>query len=173
MRYAAQFGRAETLVVHDPACAHALLVRYPEVGAQLKPRVIHPARFLAENLDLEKPGHSKRYEGPSIAYADTCSLSRGLGLVDEPRRLLRRITGQKPIELEGMSRREVDCCGAAGLLPESAPATAQTMAEAKIQAFRDTGADELAVFSPRCAAHLSSVDPTIVVVDAAHLIARL
>jgi Fe-S oxidoreductase len=173
IRYAAQFERSQTLVVHDAACAHALLVRYPEVGAELRPRVIHPARFLAENLDLEKRVQSKRYEGPSIAYADTCSLSRGLGLVDEPRRLLRRITGQKPIELEGLGRREVDCCGAAGLLPESTPTTANAMAEAKIQAFRESGADELAVFSPRCAAHLSRVDPTIVVVDGAHLIARL
>jgi hypothetical protein len=47
------------------------------------------------------------------------------------------------------------------------------MAEAKIESFRASGADELAVFSPRCAAHLRSVDPTLVVVDAAHLIARL
>jgi L-lactate dehydrogenase complex protein LldE len=135
--------------------------------------VIHPAQFLAENMDLEKPEHLKRYEGPSIAYADTCSLARGLGVVDEPRRLIRRITGKKAIELEGLGRREVDCCGAAGLLPESAPATATAMAESKIESFRASGADELAVFSPRCAAHLRSVDPTLVVVDAAHLIARL
>ncbi len=173
IRYAAQFARTNTLVVHDPACAHALQARYPEVGAELHPRVVHPARFLADNLDLEKPEHAKRYDGPTIAYADTCSLARGLGLVDEPRRLIRRITGQKPIELEGLGRREVDCCGAAGLLPDAARATAEAMAAQKIEAFRESGANELAVFSPRCAAHLRSVDPTLLVVDAAHLIARL
>lgn len=173
-RYASQFSKADTVVVHDAACAHALAVRYPEVGAALRPRVVHPARFLAESLDREDPEHKRRAEQePTIAYADTCSVARGLGLIEEPRRLLRRITGKKPIELEGLSRQSVDCCGAAGLLPESAPQAARLMAESRITAFRESGAEELAVFSPRCAAHLRSVDPGLPVVDAATLIARL
>lgn len=172
-RYASQFSKVDTLVVHDAACAHALAVRYAEVGAALRPRVVHPARFLAENLDLEKPEHEHTEQEPTVAYADTCSLARGLGLIEEPRRLLRRITGKKPIELPGLSRQNVDCCGAAGLLPEASPQAARMMAEGRILAFRESGAEELAVFSPRCAAHLRSVDPSLPVVDVATLIARL
>jgi hypothetical protein len=47
------------------------------------------------------------------------------------------------------------------------------MAEARVQAFRESGAAELATFSPRCATHLRSIDPTLPVVDVTMLLARL
>jgi hypothetical protein len=47
----------------------------------------------------------------------------------------------------------------------TAPETAHAMAEARLEAFRRSGAAQLAVASPRCAAHLKSVDPTAPVVD--------
>jgi Fe-S oxidoreductase len=168
--YAAQFSKAERLVVHDAACAHALAVRYAEVGVELRPKVVHVAAYLAENVGR---GAEHPKEARSFAYADTCSLARGLALVDEPRRVLEVITGKRPVEVAGPTGREVDCCGAAGLLPDTAAQTARLMAEARIAAFRESGADELLVFSPRCAAHLRAVDPSIPVADASSVIARV
>jgi Fe-S oxidoreductase len=90
-----------------------------------------------------------------------------------PRKLVARAAGAPPLELPGLRGMDADCCGAAGLLPTTAPATALAMAESRIQAFRQTGAAQLACMSPRCAAHLRKVDPTLDVVDVSALLARL
>lgn len=188
-RFASQVKDIETLVVHDPACAHAIQRRYPIVGVTVRPKIVHVADFLLDALastrvvygggDLPSrwpSNHASSSNGPSRstpAYADTCNLARGLGIVDQPRRLIQKLADQGPIELRGLRGVEVDCCGASGLLPLSAPHTARAMAEAKIQSFRDSGASELAMFSPRCAAHLRSIDPTLPVVDVTMLLARL
>ena len=46
-------------------------------------------------------------------------------------------------------------------------------AEARIEAFRASRAERLAVASPRCAAHLKSVDPRIEIVDPTTLLAQI
>jgi Fe-S oxidoreductase len=94
-----------------------------------------------------------------------------MNLVDEPRRILARVAD--PLEISDMRGREVDCCGAAGLLPLTAPETARAMGEARINAFRASGAEELALMSPRCAAHLRAIDPGLKIVDVTQLLSRL
>lgn len=170
-RFSAQVRDAKHLVVHDPACADALKRRYRELFIRLVPEVHHVSEFLDERLSVlgPPPGHTAR--GARVAYAETCSLARGMGVVEAPRRLLGRTSEHDLVELQGAAGR--DCCGASGLLPLTAPQTARTMAEVRIHGFRDSGAPELAVFSPRCAAHLKSVDPALPVVDGAMLLARL
>jgi Fe-S oxidoreductase len=197
-RYAEALSIADRLVVHDPACAHALRVRYRDFGVHLRPRVIHAASFFAERFGLapereadlgetlESSGARMGGSAPidlggaeqashedAIAYLDSCHLCRGLKLAKTPRRLVAKATGSEPIELPGLRGPDADCCGAAGLLPATAPATATAMAEARISAFRQTGAKQLAVFSPRCLAHLKRVDPSIDALDVATLLGRL
>jgi fumarate reductase (CoM/CoB) subunit B len=170
-RFAAQVKDVETLVVHDSACAYSMKVRYADVGVELAPRVVHVSEFLAEKLPSLEVQPKDAASRPRLAYADACSVARGLGLVDEPRALVQKVA--ETVELPGLRGRSADCCGASGLLPLSAPETSRTMAEAKIQAFRDSGAAELVTASPRCAAHLRSVDPSLPVLDLAMLLARL
>lgn len=180
-RFVTQFTGVRRLVVHDPACAHTLRQRYRDVGVEVPFQVQHVASFLAEHLegaDRRGPqagdaGRQARGESGTIAYTDSCSLARGLGVIDEPRRLLARCSGAPPVELAGLRGAQVDCCGAGGLLPLTVPGTARTMAEERIAAFRASGATQLATFSPRCAAHLKATDPTLPVVDVATLLARL
>jgi hypothetical protein len=47
------------------------------------------------------------------------------------------------------------------------------MGEARIQSFRDSKASELAMFSPRCEAHLRAIEPDLPVVDVTMVLARL
>lgn len=170
-RFAASLAGVERLIVHEPSCAQALLVRYPEFGVQVPAQVQHVGTFLAPLLDGPAPLRKK--EHPPVAYVDCCQLTRGLDLVDQPRQLLMRHLGDAPRELEGLHGRQVDCCGATGLLPLAAPATAQALAEERLTAFRATGASELVTFSPRCAAHFKSVAPSVRVVDVSAVLARL
>lgn len=169
-RFASQLEEAEKIVVHDPACAHAIASRYADVGVEVRAKVEHVSTYLHAHTGEGVRAH----DWPRTAYADTCSLTRGLGEVDAPRKLLRQILGGKADELVDITQpMDADCCGAAGLLPLAAPHTARAMAEARIQAFRETNAERLAMASPRCAAHLKSVDPSLDVVDLTSLFARL
>lgn len=170
-RFAAQVKDVERLVVHDPACAHTLRVRYPELGVSVAPSVEHVSEFLAAKLG---PGSNATLDGQPrrrVAYHESCSLARGLGVAGAPRALLARVA--EPVELAGQMGRAADCCGAAGLLPLSAPATAQELGEARIEAFRRSGASKLATMSPRCAAHLRSIDRNLPIVDVTMLLARI
>lgn len=170
-RFAQQLKDVDTLIVHDAACAHAMKQRYADVGVELKTEIKHVSQFLVDKVGA--PRQRGGDSAPKVAYSDTCSLARGLNLVDEPRAILRKLFEGGAIELPGLRGHEVDCCGASGLLPLTAPGTARAMGEARIAAFRATGAEELATFSPRCAAHLRAIDPTLRVVDVAMLLARL
>ncbi len=169
-RFAAQLEGAERVIVHDAACGHALAKRYADVGVKVSPTIEHVTTFLARRL----PMHSGKPGAPTTALMETCGLSRGLGETAAPRAVLAHALGAPPIELgTASSGAAADCCGAAGLLMLSAPQTATAMAEARIEAFRASGAERLAVASPRCAAHLKSVDPRIEIVDPAALLAQI
>ncbi len=169
-RFAAQFHGARTLVVHEPSCYQALATIYPRFGIDLAPRVVGVLGFLAPHLDLSKMDGE---EGPQVAYLDQCQLDRGMKEVTRPRHFVRRLARKRPIELPELTCEEADCCGASGLLPQVAPQTARAMAEARIQAFRESGADELTMLSPRCVKHLRSVDPSLPVYDLTTLLSRL
>jgi Fe-S oxidoreductase len=169
-RFSAQAKDVETLVVHDPACGEAFEKRYRQVGVELRPRIVHVAAYLEGRLQ-PRAGSNDGASRPQIAYHDACSLARGMDIVEEPRDLIARVG--EPIEIAHMRGKDVDCCGAAGLLPLTAPEVARAMGEAKVNAFLASGADELAMMSPRCAAHLRAIDPALKIVDVSVLLSRL
>lgn len=173
-RFAAQFSGVKRLVVHDPACAHTLKVRYADVGVRFEPEVVHVADYLADGMAAR--GVEASSKGPPeerVAFADTCHAARGLDLVEAPRSLIAKRLGKRVVELDEDRGRAVDCCGAAGLLPETAPETAAAMAQARLEAFRRSGAKTWVMASPRCVAHLKAVDPTAPIIDLATLLGRL
>lgn len=173
-RFAAQFSGVERLIVHDPACAHTLKVRYPDVGVVFEPEVVSVPEYLLDGLGARDAEASTRGpEGERIAFADTCHAARGLDVVDAPRRLIAKRLRRRVVELDEDRGRAVDCCGAAGLLPLTAPDTATAMAERRLDTFRASGAAQLVMASPRCVAHLLAVDPSAPVVDLATLLGRL
>lgn len=146
------------LIVEDPTCAHAFLVRYPWLKVHLDVEIQTSAAFLAEAAQKNEapaPAEALKNGPAACAFHRSCGQLRGLHEIDAPRELLARAAGTVA-ELPG----EHDCCGAAGLLPTAAPMTARAMAEARLEAFRRTGATTLVTSSPRCLAHLRSVDPS-------------
>ncbi|MBK8014062.1 MAG: (Fe-S)-binding protein [Deltaproteobacteria bacterium] len=175
-RIADQFAHVERLIVHDPACALAMRVRYAEVGVHLRARVEHVVPFLAEAFGAEastpREGATPSWHGV-LAIADNCAASRGLELGQTLRSLVRRVSGCEPQEITTLSDREADCCGAGGLLPLTTPILAHEMAMARIETFRTSGGDTLVMPSPRCVAHLREVDPTVNVLDLASLVGRV
>ena len=161
-RFAAQFRGVKKVIAHDPTCAHAVKVRYPKLGIRFEPEV----QTLVQRLSAPWPATSRtdHSDDPAPAYLDGCASARGLKETASPRRLIEKATGRSPPKFDGTDR-QTDCCGGQGLLPELVPATARAMAQARIDAFRATGATRLLTGSPRCRTHLRSVDPSLPIDD--------
>lgn len=108
----ASSAAGQRLLVSDPRCALELR----EFGATTLVEVAarHDARFGTVPLASEP-----------VRYHDSCALGRGLGLYDEPRRLLGRVTGAAPLELE-TQREHARCSGGGGILPVSMKAVAKS-----------------------------------------------
>ncbi len=106
---------AERLLVLDPRCALELQPLAPTTLVELAAR--HPERF-------SPPAGA----GQTLRYHDSCALGRGLGLYEQPRQLLARVSGGAPLELE-QSRAFGRCSGAGGILPVSMPEIAQSAAD--------------------------------------------
>ncbi|MBI4820709.1 MAG: (Fe-S)-binding protein [Deltaproteobacteria bacterium] len=185
-RVAQRLSSSKRLVVHDPACAETFARRYAEFGVTLEPEVISVVELLAEHFGVSESApieagaahrrDDRASEAPKLAYLDTCATARRLGrsgLVSTPRKILALATGSIPAAVPGLSGSSVDCCGASGLLPLVASSTALAMAEARVAAFRESGAQRLVVASPRCAAHLARADASIIVRDLTSELAKL
>jgi len=82
----------------------------------------------------------------TVTYHDACHLVHGLGVRDNPRKLLRSIPGVRVIELP-----ESDlCCGSAGSYNLTEPKMARTLAKRKVDSIIATDADYVVLSNPGC-----------------------
>ena len=134
---AREVAAAPAFVAIDPGCARALLVEAPRVGVEvLKPEIL--VDLAARSLDRLRPIENS---GP-VRYHDPCQLGRGLGRYDEPRAILKRITGAAP-ERFLRERAQGECSGAGGLLPATRPESSRAIADARIAEHRERGGGTL------------------------------
>ena len=81
-----------------------------------------------------------------VTYHDACHLAHGLGVRDNPRKLLRSIPGVRLVELT-----EPDlCCGSAGSYNLTEPEMARRLARRKADNIVATGADYVVLANPGC-----------------------
>ena len=132
-----------------PACLYTMETLYRSAGTPASPQFLHIAEYLQKRM----PRGGKRV-GPwngerSVAYHDPCYLGRYRKVYEEPRELIRRMTGRPPKEFI-RNRESSYCCGAGGLLPVSYPDTARKITENRLEEFKETGADLLISSCPTC-----------------------
>ncbi len=82
----------------------------------------------------------------AVTYHDSCHLAHGLGVREEPRRLLRSIPG---VELLEMNESDL-CCGSAGSYNLTEPAMARELVRRKADNIAATGADYVVLGNPGC-----------------------
>ena len=139
-RVARELGSAKRLFVLDPRCALELRNFSPATLVELAAR--HLQRF------GPAPGSARRFR-----YHDSCALGRGLGLYDEPRRLLARVAGNTPLELEN-TRQLARCSAGGGVLPVSMPEVAKAGAARLVAEHARLGGGTLVT---SCASSLSQL----------------
>jgi dimethylglycine catabolism B len=130
----------QRLLVSDPRCALELRELGATTLVELAAR--HGARFGTAPPSAEP-----------VRYHDSCALGRGLGLYDEPRRLLGRVTGAAPLELE-TERQHARCSGGGGILPVSMPSVAKSAGQRLVDEHQRLGGGILVT---GCASSLSQL----------------
>jgi len=88
----------------------------------------------------------------SVTWHDSCHMLRSLGARSAPRRVLGRIDG---LQVHEMADADV-CCGFGGTFSTSFPDISVAMADRKLAAAADSGAECLVSADPGCLMHLST-----------------
>lgn len=126
-RMAKKLSGVQRLIVHDPGCA-LQLSEYPvETLVALADRE-------RSRLDRLPPRSAAR----PMRWHDPCQLGRGLGLFEEPRRVLTSLLGRPPDEFHSHAH-DALCSGAGGLLPVSYPEISERMAARRLQEHESGG----------------------------------
>jgi len=86
--------------------------------------------------------------GMTVTWHDPCDLSRGLGVIEEPRAILEKL-GCKVVEMEH-NKRESRCCGGGGGILMSDESLSDKIALVRIKEAVETGADTVVTSCPTC-----------------------
>jgi glycolate oxidase iron-sulfur subunit len=145
------------LIVSDCSSCAAFLKKYPRLfpagdplNAKAK-RLVKKIRDITEILEPGEPGPCKDEKPVTITYHDPCHASRGQALVQQPRNILKGLSGVHYLELP-----EADwCCGGAGSYALSHYSLSRRVLDRKIANIAKTGAQIVATSCPACMIHLS------------------
>ncbi len=120
------------LITACPACLRAFKEVYGKYLGLRLPKVLHITQFLVEKVEEGvltrnrlKPLNLK------VMYHDPCELGRGMGIYEEPRRLLSLVPNLRLFE-QRFTREASACCGGGGLLPAFFPSLAVMAAARKL-----------------------------------------
>ncbi|MDD5648106.1 MAG: (Fe-S)-binding protein [Dehalococcoidia bacterium] len=157
-----------------PSCTHALRTLFAPAVPGYDIEVRH---FIEEVADKIRPGQFRYPHNVKVAYHDPCQLGRYMGLIEQPRRILRAVENVELTEPEWTSGEWSTCCGGGGGFEVVFPDMSQMLAEGRIRELADTGADVIATQCPGCLMQLKSglkalKKDKIEVIDLATLLAR-
>ena len=113
-----------------------------DLARRISDKVMDATQFLAQVVDPSELGEITA----KVTYHDPCHLVRGLGITEEPRKLLKAIPGVEFTEMVEADR----CCGAAGLFQVFYADVASGITERKMSNIANTGADLVVSACPAC-----------------------
>ncbi|MDJ0624230.1 MAG: (Fe-S)-binding protein [Desulfocapsaceae bacterium] len=144
-RFIEIFADSEKIVCPSGSCVHMVRHHYPQLFAddplELRMRVkeignrcYEFSEYLTDvlgavNIGAEFPG--------KVTYHDSCHLLRGLGIREQPRKLLNNVAG---LELIEMNDSDI-CCGFGGTFSVNYPEISTALVDEKIDNILASGAD--------------------------------
>ncbi len=137
-----RLGGEEEILTLCPTCT-VELVEELELPAR------HALEVLADRIDRLEVKHPL---DATVTYHDPCHNARYMGVVDEPRQLLRHI-GATVIDMEN-SGAHTTCCGGGGGLVSTRSELSREVAEKRVLEAGLTGAEILATDCPTCYTNL-------------------
>jgi len=119
-------------------CAFFINKAYPD----LKPK------YVIETIAEKLPNYNPKELGLKVTYHDPCNVARGMGMVDEPREILKQI-GVELIEME-TNGKQAECCGGGGGVLVTDKSLAERLADKRMNQAIETGVDTLVTLCPTC-----------------------
>lgn len=148
-------ANVDVIISACPTCAETLHQTYAELFAddpawqarveKFAHKVREFSSFVAEQY--AKAGRlNKTSGGTKVTYHDSCHMRRGLGIYEEPRKLLEAAQGYEFTEMKDCDK----CCGMAGAFGIKYTELSMPMLKQKITNIKDSGAEVIAVGCPAC-----------------------
>ena len=139
----------ETLICSCPCCVNMMSRDWPSFyGRRLPFRIRHITQYIDRALEEGRLQVKKTIE-ERLIYHDPCYLSRGVGITEEPRKILSRIPGAKLLEFE-RNRKNSRCCGAGGAARKVFHENAVAIFRLAIDEAFKKKADRLVLSCPAC-----------------------
>ena len=143
-RFIKIFETAEAIVCPSGSCVTMVRHHYPQLfsndavwlqrAQDVAAKTFELTEYLVGNLGVDDLG--AHYNGV-ITYHDSCHLLRNLRVQEQPRRLLRKISGAEFVEMGDSDR----CCGFGGSFSFKYGDISAAMAEDKVNNIIASGAD--------------------------------
>ncbi|MEW5909859.1 MAG: (Fe-S)-binding protein, partial [Thermodesulfobacteriota bacterium] len=137
------------ILVSSPHCYHTFKNEYPEFRVNFE--VVHITQYLFELIRDGKIQISREY-GKKVAYHDPCYLGRHNGIYNEPREVLRKISGLEFVEMPE-SMKESLCCGGGGGRIWMETRKGERFSDIRLEQAVHAGAAVLATACPYCIAN--------------------
>jgi heterodisulfide reductase subunit D len=144
----------KVLVCSCPCCVNIMARDWPALyGKELPFKIRHITQYVAGAIADGKLRVTKELR-ETVIYHDPCYLTRGVGVIEEPRRVLRSIPGLTLLEFErrGLNSR---CCGAGGAARKVYHENAINMGRLTIDEAVAKKADRLILSCPACYAKVN------------------
>jgi heterodisulfide reductase subunit D len=166
----------KVLLSSCPCCVNIMARDWPLFYRQELPfKVRHITQFVADAIRDGKLRFKKELK-EKLIYHDPCYLSRGVGVIEEPRAVLRSIPGIDLLEFDqhGLHSR---CCGAGGAARKVFSENATAMGRLTIDEAVGKMADRLILSCPACYAKVNEAmqghERQILITDIMELLADL
>jgi Fe-S oxidoreductase len=134
------------ILVSSPHCYHTFKNEYPEFKVNFE--VMHVSQYLFELIKQGRLELTKEYS-KKVAYHDPCYLGRHNGIYDEPREVLKKITGLKLIEMADSRENSLCCGGGGGGIWMDVP-KGERFSALRLEQAIDAGAEVLVTACPYC-----------------------
>ncbi len=166
----------KTLLCSCPCCVNIMARDWPiYYGKKLPFKIRHITQYVDDELKKGRIKIKKKLK-ERVIYHDPCYLSRGVGIIAEPRSILGAIPGIELLEFErhGLNSR---CCGAGGAARKVHHENAIAMGRLTINEAVEKRADKLVLSCPACYEKVNEAmeghDRKIKIVDIMELVAEL
>ncbi|MCJ7636962.1 MAG: (Fe-S)-binding protein, partial [Nitrososphaeraceae archaeon] len=157
---------ARRVVTGCPGCNLALRNEWPEaIGKKLDFQVMHFSEYLYLQLKQGKLKIPK--VDVKLTYHDPCELGRQMGIIVEPRQVLKSITS-KMIEPDCYGEKGF-CCGAGGLLGITNPMLSDNLALKRFELLSNKGQELVISSCPSCVQALGKASKKTLGVNVADL----
>ena len=134
-----------------PSCTYALRNLFPLYVDGYDLEVMHFSEVVLKSISSRQLRFPRQVK---VTYHDPCQLARYLGLIEEPRQILRAIKGIELVEPDWTKGEWATCCGGGGGFEAVFPELSQVLAVNRVKELVETGAEIIVTHCPGCVMQL-------------------